>query len=541
MGRRTREIAVLVLLWAAVTGPFLGKAFHIDDTVHVLQAEHIAANPTRPLDLEIFWFEWPERLADSNPVTPPVWQYELAGAVALAGGAKEVVLNSLAAVHLLVLVLSVYFLAGWVIDRPMVAASLVLVSPAAVVGRNVMLDIPMMSYLVSGLAVAVYGSERGRTGLFALGALLVGISSVTKLPGLVGVPALAGYMIFARRPRQLFTLAVALVPLCLWYLYQLSATGGIDIMRPRGGGGFVPEHSIGTSLRVAADHAVFWGGAILTGHLFLACLLLRWAVWPLALLPLAALAIANLAQFETGEPGQILLGVAFLAGGGGLALGTVAGGRRLWREGGVRRRLAGLLGLWCLGHVGFAVVGLWEMNVRFAFLSALPATLLCLAEVEWLESRTGVRWRATLARSAGLLLAGIVSLSLAWQDSEWADGYRRIARSIAAAHPNEKIWFVGHWGFQHYATASGLVPYSPRDDEITAGDLLVVPLNAARQSVPESVMEDLNVLERQAISPVLPVRTMTGGGGFYSTGWGPLPWGWSRDAADIVVVTRYEP
>jgi len=541
MSRRTREIAVLVLLWAAVTGPFLGKAFHIDDTVHVLQAEHIAANPTRPLDLEIFWFEWPERLADSNPVTPPVWQYELAGAVALAGGANEVVLNSLAAVHLLVLVLSVYFLAGWVTDRALVAGLLVLVSPAAIVGRNLMLDIPMMSYLVSGLAVAVYGSERGRTSLLVLGALLVGLSSVTKLPGVVGVPVLLGYLVLSRRTRQLPALTIALVPLCLWYLYQLSATGGIDIMRPRGGGGFIPEHSIGTSLRVAAEHVVFWGGAIFTGHLFLVSLLLRWVVWPVALLPLASLAMANLAAFGTDQPAQTLLGIAFLAGGGGLALGAAAGGRRLWRDGGVRRRLAGLLGLWCLGHVGFAVVGLWEMNVRFAFLSALPATLLCLAEMEWLESLTTVRWRATLARSAGLILAGVVSLSLAWEDSEWAQGYRRIARNIAAAHPNEKIWFVGHWGFQHYATASGLIPYSPRDDEIAAGDLLVLPLNAARQTVPEVVMEDLSVLERLAISPVLPVRTMTGGGGFYSTGWGPLPWGWSRDAADVVVVTRYEP
>jgi len=540
MSRRARDTALLVLLWAGVTGPFLGKAFHIDDTVHVLQAEHIAAHPTRPLDLEIFWFEWPERLADSNPVTPPVWQYELAGAVVLTGGAHEVALNALAALHLLLLVLSVYHLAGWLIDRPLIAGALVLISPAAIVGRNVMLDIPMMSYLVAGLAVAVTGSERERGGLRVLGALLVGISSVTKLPGLVGVPVLFGYLVLSRRTRQLPALAAALVPLCLWYLYQLGATGGIDIMRPRGGGGFVPEYSLATSLRVAADHAVFWGGAIFTGHAFLASLLAGWVVWPTALVPLAALGIAGFVPFELGETARAFLGLAFLAGGGGLAVGAVAGGRRLWRAGGVRRRLAGLLALWCIGHVGFAVVGLWEMNVRFAFLSAVPATLLCLAEIEWLGSRAAVPGRAALALSVTLILGAIVSLSLAWEDAEWAHGYRRIAREIAAANEGKRIWFVGHWGFQHYATASGLVPYSPRDDELDPGDLLVVPLNAARQSVPESVMDHVTVLERISVVPVLQVRTMGGDGGFYSTGWGPLPWGWSREPADVVVVTRYD-
>ena len=123
MTHRLGEIVLLVLLWAGVTGPFLTKAFHIDDTVHVLQAEHIAAHPTRYLDMEIFWFEWPERLVDSNPVTPPVWPYELAAAVALTGGAHEVVLNGLAALHLLVLALSVHSLAGWVLGRPAFAAA----------------------------------------------------------------------------------------------------------------------------------------------------------------------------------------------------------------------------------------------------------------------------------------------------------------------------------------------------------------------------------------------------------------------------------
>ncbi len=538
MSRVARDTTLLVVLWAAVTVPFLGKAFHIDDPVHVLQAEHIAAHPTRPLELEIFWFEWPEWLADSNPVTPPVWQYELAGAVVMAGGAGEVALNLLAALHLLLLALSVYHLATWVLDWPLLATAFVLVSPAAIVGRNVMLDVPMMSYLVAGLAAVVAGSERGRSGLLVLGLLLVGVASVTKLPGLLGVPAVAGYLLLAGRRRQLPLVGIALVPLCLWYAYQFYATGGVDILRPRGGGGFVPEHSVAASLEIAAEHVVFWGGAMFTGHAFLAALLSSSRAWPLGFVPLVALAALAILPFDPGGGVAWVLTAAFCAGGAGLAWGAASGARRLWAAGGLDRRICGLTGLWCIVQIGFDVAGLWEMNVRFAFLSAVPAALLCSTEIERLGTRAPSRWR--YGQTATLVLGAIVSLLVAWSDSEWAAGYRRIAAEIAARHPGERAWFVGHWGFQHYATAKGLVPYSPRDDEISPGNLLIVPLNAARQSVPDQVMDRVTVLERHAITPTLPVRTMGGGGGFYSTGWGRLPWGWSREPADVIVVTRYD-
>ena len=90
MNHRVRDLGILALVWLGVTVPFLDKAYHIDDTVHVLQAEHIAAHPTRPLEMEIFWFQWPEWLANSNPITPPTWPYELAAATALYGSGEVV-------------------------------------------------------------------------------------------------------------------------------------------------------------------------------------------------------------------------------------------------------------------------------------------------------------------------------------------------------------------------------------------------------------------------------------------------------------------
>jgi hypothetical protein len=540
-GRPGRDVLGLVVLWVVMTAPFLEKAFHIDDTVHVLQAQHVAANPTRPLEQEIFWFEWPEWLADSNPITPPVWQYELAAVIAVAGGVGEVAFNTLSSLHLLLLTLAVYQLGRHFLRRPVLAAAFVLAGPAAVVGRNVMLDVPALSYLAAGLAAVVTGTERDRPGLTALGALLVGIAAVTKLPGVVGVPVVLGYLVLGRRWRALPVVLLAVLPLGLWYAYQLAATGGIDILRPRGGGGFSPEHSLATSLAVALGHLSFWGGAVFTGHAFLLASLVVRPRLAVGLLGLAAAAAAAYGTLEDGIGANPLLTVGFFGGGLALLWGAAAGARGSWALGERERRLAALLVLWAVGHVAFAVAGGWEMNIRFAFLSAVPATLLCVAALDGESPR---RPSAPPSVSVATLGVGaVVSLLVGWADAQWADGYRRLVPEVRAAYrpgPGGRMFFVGHWGFQHYAVAAGMTAYSPRDHRLAPGDLLVIPITAARQTIPDGVMERLTVLERRSIVPRLPLRTMSGGGGFYSTGWGPLPWGWSREPAEVIMVTRYE-
>jgi hypothetical protein len=241
------------------------------------------------------------------------------------------------------------------------------------------------------------------------------------------------------------------------------------------------------------------------------------------------------------DPGTPLpMRVAFGCGGVALLAGAVSGAWRLWRAGGIKRRLSGLLVAWMIGHMAFALAGAWEMNVRMAYLSAVPATLLCLAAVEAVAAASSAPGWMTAAVLATLAAGAATSLLVARADAEWADGYRRVAGEIAQAYPGRRLWFVGHWGFQHYATARGMTPYNPRDDRLEPGDLLIVPLNAARQEVPEPVARRLTAVEQHIIAPALPLRTMGGGGGFYSTGWGAMPWGWSSEPADVVVVMRYE-
>src|SRR5262245_9328989 len=38
------------------------------------------------------------------------------------------------------------------------------------------------------------------------------------------------------------------------------------------------------------------------------------------------------------------------------------------------------------------------------------------------------------------------------------------------------VWFVGHWGFQHYCERAGMQPLVPGETLVRAGDFVVIPV-----------------------------------------------------------------
>src|SRR5207253_11084056 len=72
-----------------------------------------------------------------------------------------------------------------------------------------------------------------------------------------------------------------------------------------------------------------------------------------------------------------------------------------------------------------------------------------------------------------------VDLLEAFTEKNAAD---QAAAFIRARDDQPTIWYVGHWGFQHYAEREGMKPVAPRqrepradDSKLRIGDWLVVP------------------------------------------------------------------
>jgi hypothetical protein len=70
------------------------------------------------------------------------------------------------------------------------------------------------------------------------------------------------------------------------------------------------------------------------------------------------------------------------------------------------------------------------------------------------------------------------------------------------------VWYVGHWGFQHYAERAGMVPVAPDQSELLAGDWFVKPDWCITQQVMYPPDDHEAVRYEIGFSDGLPLRTV---------------------------------
>ena len=76
MNKPRPDLGFLILLWMAVSAMNITKAFHIDDTFHLIVAEHIRLHPTEPMSGWINWRNDPVPMYDG--AHPPLFFYMMA-------------------------------------------------------------------------------------------------------------------------------------------------------------------------------------------------------------------------------------------------------------------------------------------------------------------------------------------------------------------------------------------------------------------------------------------------------------------------------
>jgi hypothetical protein len=109
-------------------------------------------------------------------------------------------------------------------------------------------------------------------------------------------------------------------------------------------------------------------------------------------------------------------------------------------------------------------------------------------------------------------------------DFHLANSAKAATEQIAAKYrdPDARIWFQGHWGFQHYMQELGAQPVDYANSVLQTGDILVVPANNSNTSRPK---DSADLLETMTFAPCPWLTTMRNavGAGFYAADWGPLP------------------
>ncbi|MFH1278028.1 MAG: glycosyltransferase family 39 protein [Candidatus Eisenbacteria bacterium] len=510
---RTGVIVLLAALVGIAVGlPFLGKAFHIDDTHILMIARQIIEKPLDPLGADVHWIDDPEPLFRSW--NPPGLAYYVAPFLAAFGpsepalhGAMLLFLAMLGAATAL-LALRFAGAAGW-------AVPFLLLSPAVVVSTNVMADIPALALTALGLALFIRGVDGDRAAPILAGGVLVGLAAFVKYSAATMLPLLALYALLRRSRRGAFAFLPVAILLGAWTVQNFHYYGNSHILH------LVADRTAEEVVRPWPEK--LWSALAVGGA-------------SLFLLPVLLVGGAARRRFR----------FLFAAGASGIA--TIAG---------VRLRYGGESGFqflfWAATGAALLVAALLIAGPRSdpppaerkgdgAFLAGwfLLPFLFGVFLVPFQAVRHGLPWLLPLviilaraARGAGrpvravacaaLLLQGGTAFLVAFADREYAETYRDFASEAAKtlAMGGTPVWFAGHWGWQEYALRQGFRPVSLHGPRPSEGDLVVIPKLAHKGTPPGDLLARLERVLRREYGSSLPVRTMYGPGFYGMTG--PAP------------------
>ncbi len=137
-------------------------------------------------------------------------------------------------------------------------------------------------------------------------------------------------------------------------------------------------------------------------------------------------------------------------------------------------------------------------------------------------------------------LAGLLIIR---SDAHMADLSRKAVAEFSRSllKPGNHRWFSGDWSLYWYAQQAGIQPVTGQSPFPQPGDLIIWHRQPNRQS--NRLLADIHLEKVEILQdpPTLKGHIMAGGAGFYSNAWGLLPWTLSTAPADTIVIGRVLP
>ena len=512
-----------LLLASSLLIPFLHKAHAVDDVTFLLQSQHALSDFRHPTAFEMVADGERIRLS-SAIVTGPLMAWLLVPSVALGGAEWIAHLIQWAFVCLTILcTVRLGFRLG-LTHRAVQFAGLFLASAPAVVGMAAtsMSDVPAMALGALGVERFMAWVEDDRKGAAVWASLALAGAGLAR-PHALLLPAVAAFAIPRSHTRRLIVLVLPLVAslaialaVARWSADPARAHATfLDALRARDLGADWERNlaAFGAHWLVALPFAVPW----------------LWARAPrLARDPgpilLAALATAGLLNVETPAmslPLAVATALAFVAI---VDVLLDAARRRDWTQ--------AWLGAWLLPAL--AAVAYVHLPCKMLLVSAPAAALLVARRLDFAADRL-----LRPVAAAVVALAAVLSLCILLADAEFTETGRRVAHDLIAprTRAGESVRYYGAWGAQWYAIQAGADVAAADDPQPRSGEILVVSdrTPGARPDLGANLdsLGGMTVVSR--FGQVMSARR---GVGFYTNGYGYLPWTWVNDPIEHVTVWR---
>jgi hypothetical protein len=189
------------------------------------------------------------------------------------------------------------------------------------------------------------------------------------------------------------------------------------------------------------------------------------------------------------------------------------------------------LALWLLIAVPTALYS--QLPPKYLVPSA-PAMAVLIVRGAERQARTS--WRALAALAAiGVALGVLVIRADAAMGEVGRTGGEIVAEEVKKAAPGQWVWADGAWGFQWYAMRAGAHPLSKAGRLPKLGDVVVVGEQGWVLQLSWKKQQRLRRLDFDEPGG----RILTPPAGFFSNGWGPLPWVWSDEPLSPIEVWEF--
>ena len=521
----------ILLLWVFATALNIARPVHMDDTAHLLIAEHILRDPWHPMSGMLNWLDTAAPVFVTNQ--PHFYFYMIAGVMAVFGP-SELALHLFQSVFTLAAIVGVYRLANRFVPEWARFLTIVLaVSPGFLINQNLMVDIPLLAMLTwSVLFLINPGPGRGGA---AAGFGIFSIALLTKYTTLFLFPAL----IWAALKNR-FRLVLALLPiaaLLLWSLFNFFDFGQVHILdRPANGRGLVPSPNLAIGLVGAMGaFAAPLAGLLVLGHRRGWLWGLLWVGTIIGFTLIARTADAEISIWYLVANGALFAAVLLVALSAGLRILQLVGkawrGRKVLRDFYAENFAEATLALWLIGGTGFLITFPQFMASRHALLLVPPLFILALRGKELVAVRFAMPTIIAIWAAFALFVFG--------NDLSFASFYKRSANQAAVrasdlAPAQTRMFTRGHWGWQWYSRGAGLIEVDSERTQFRAGDILVDPVGISAQRIND--MGKFEILEtiKEQRTPFTILDTHK----FYASGATALPLLSPNPGREILILRR---
>jgi 4-amino-4-deoxy-L-arabinose transferase-like glycosyltransferase len=538
--RRTmRDLLVLSALTLALHLPFIGQAFHLDDVQYLDVAQNVYQNPFFPLDLPSV-FEGLQ-LTLWGHTHPPLNSYLIAGLLLFHDRSpSEVFLHSAFLFFPVLVTISFYFLSRRFIQNPFLAAALLATNPTLMVSAHtLMADVPLLGLWLCAAVLFLKGVDENNRSLIYWSGIPITAACFYAYQAFAIIPLLGFYAVGRKRLRGSAILVLG-APIVLMAGWQLSGYLYRGVMYASTMFQYLGERGLwrgGTKLNTAILTLTYLGGIIFPFPFIFA----RMCRSRKGLAAWIGLALAIVVAYETLAGytwWQTVFFVACLGGGVAAVIWIVARGFELWS---VKNWATDnmFLCVWTIGVLVGSVVAFFSGSARY-LLPACPPLLLLLLRAD--EQRMITFSRARIFYISLLAVQLALGLAMAQSDYEFAGIGRREAQDFQAkylSNTNQHFLFSGEWGFRYYLTAMGGEIMSERTTG-SPGKLVVVSRLCLGRTFDNELGRSLDLVEERTYRIRSPLRLLDekARAGFWSNGWGVLPFWFSREKFDDLYIYR---